>query len=205
MSAAVFTQAGVEEQIDVLSAQPLDIHGAARHEMAQPLDRLRRTDELARAASARILLAGLLVELARGGRTADRAGVRELVGHGVGRTFLEDHPDDLRDDVAGALDDDGVADADIDRPSPRIGSARRVDALDIVLVVERDVFDHGDAADADRGEPGDRRERAGAADLDVDTLHGGRRLLGRELVATAQRGSPVTKPQRRCNSSRSSL
>ena len=35
-------QPGIEEQVDVLGAEPLDIHRAARHEMAQRLDRLRR-------------------------------------------------------------------------------------------------------------------------------------------------------------------
>ena len=74
-------QSGIEEQVDVLGAEPLDIHRAARHEMAQRLHRLRRADQLARAAPAGILLAGLLVDLPRRRRTADRAGMREFVGH----------------------------------------------------------------------------------------------------------------------------
>ncbi len=66
------------------------------------------------------------------------------------------------------------------RPS-RNGLALAADALDVVLVVQRRVL-HDDAADADRLELADRRQRAGAADLDLDVLEHGRRLLGRELV-----------------------
>ena len=40
----------------------------------------------------------------------------------------------------------------------------------------------GDAADEHRLQPRDRRDRAGAADLDVDAQHLGRHFLGRELV-----------------------
>ena len=63
------------------------------------------------------------------------------------------HVDHLRDDVAGALDDDGVADADIAAVAQRLAVA--ADALDVVLVVQRDVL-HDDAADADRLELADR-------------------------------------------------
>ena len=143
------------------------------------LDRLRRADQLARAAPARILLAGLLVDLARRRRTANRAGMRELVGHGVGRALVHHHADDLRDDVPCPLDDHRVADADVVAFADRLAVA--VHALDVVLVVQRDVLDH-DAADRDRRQPRHRRQRAGAADLDVDLAHRGRRLLGREFV-----------------------
>ena len=60
------------------------------------------------------------------------------------------HAHDVRDDVAGALEQHRVADAD-------------VLALDLVHVVQRDVAD-GDAADRHRLELGDRRQHAGAAD-----------------------------------------
>ena len=63
-------------------------------------------------------------------------------------------PDDLRDHVAGALDDHEVADAD-------------VLAADVVLVVEGRARDR-DAADLDRLELGERIEDAGAPDADVD-------------------------------------
>ena len=75
--------------------------------------------------------------------------------------------------------DDRVADADVDAVADR--QAVAVDALDVVLVVQRDVVDH-DAADRDRRQPRHRRQRAGAADLDVDLLHRRHRLLGREFM-----------------------
>ena len=82
--------------------------------------------------------------------------------------LVEHDLDHLRDDVAGALDRHRVADP-------------HVEPLDLVLVVQRRVLHHH-AADRDRLELGDRRQRAGAADLDLDVAHDGRRLLGGELV-----------------------
>src|SRR5205085_10348171 len=63
-------------------------------------------------------------------------------------------PDDLRDHVAGALDDDDVALADLL-------------AVDVLLVVQRRPRD-GDTADLDRLEDGPRVERAGPADANGD-------------------------------------
>ena len=74
----------------------------------------------------------------------------------------------LRDDVAGALDQHPVADA-------------HAEPLDLVAIVQGRVGD-GDAADADRLQPRDRGQLAGAADLDVDRLEHRLGLLGRELV-----------------------
>ncbi len=59
----------------------------------------------------------------------------------------------------------GVADADVDAVADRL--AVGADALDVILVVQRGVLHHH-AADRHRLELGDRRQRAGAADLDVD-------------------------------------
>ena len=84
------------------------------------------------------------------------------------RPLVGDDADDLRNDVAGALHDDRVADA-------------HVLALDLVLVVQRRVGDD-DAADGHRLQPGDGRQRAGAPHLDVDAVEDGHRLLGGELV-----------------------
>ena len=158
----------VEEGLDLLLAQPLDVEGVARDEMLQALDPLRRADEAAGAAAHHVDLAGLLVDLAHGVAAAGRAAVGKLVGLGALRALLRHDADDLRDDVAGALHDHGVADA-------------HVLARDLVLVVQRGVGDD-DAADSHRLEPGDGRQRAGAADLDVDVVEHGHRLLGGELV-----------------------
>ena len=82
--------------------------------------------------------------------------------------ILDDRADDLRDDVAGPLHDDVVAGAD-------------VLAVDVVLVVQRGPL-HGDAADEDRLEHGERREDAGAAHVDLDGAQPRRGRGGGELV-----------------------
>ncbi len=71
-------------------------------------------------------------------QTGHRSGEDE--GNGVGRAAIQQDLDDVRDHVAGPLDDDGVALAD-------------VQALDLVGVVQRRAVD---------GHPGDahRREHA---------------------------------------------
>ena len=74
--------------------------------------------------------------------------------------------------------------AEIDGLALVVEAKRRAiaaEAADVILVVERGVLDH-DAADGDRLQARDRRERAGAADLDVDRQQLGGRLLGGELV-----------------------
>ena len=154
--------AEIVERLDLLLAEPLDVHRVARHEMAEPLDLLRRADQAAGAAAHDLAL------LAHRMAAADRADGREFERLRVRRPLLQHHRDDLRDDVARALHDHGVADAD-------------VLARDLVLVVQRGVGDHH-AAHGDGLELGDRRQRTGAADLDVDLAQHGRRLLGGEFV-----------------------
>ena len=65
--------------------------------------------------------------------------------------------------------------------------------------MERGVLDH-DAADGDRLEPRDRRQRTGTADLDVDGFENRGRLLGRKLVgnrpARAARAEAEARLQR---------
>ncbi len=117
---------------------------------------------------ARALLAGRGFLANHGGFQRARAFGREFVGLGVLRPLVGDDAHHLRDHVAGALDHDCVADPD-------------VLALDLVLIVQGDVL-HDHAADADRLELADRRERAGAADLDLDVAQHGGRLLGGEFM-----------------------
>ena len=95
------------------------------------------------------------------------------------RPLVHYHIDNLRDHVARALDDDGVADADVAPLAQHLALA--ANPLDVVLVVQRHVL-HDDAADTDGFELADRRQRAGAADLDFDVLEHGRGALGRKLV-----------------------
>ena len=95
------------------------------------------------------------------------------------RPLVDDNVDHLRNDVAGTLDDDGVADPDVAALAQLLAVA--ADSLDVILIVQRHVL-HDDAADPDRLELADRRERAGAADLDLDVLQHGHGALGRKFV-----------------------
>ena len=106
--------------------------------------------------------------------------VPKLVGFCTLRLLVQDDADDLRDHVAGALDDDcGVADSKVDAVTNRIAVV--ADALDVIFIMQRRVR-HDDAANGHRLEPRHRRQRAGAADLDIDALENRGRLLGGEFV-----------------------
>ncbi len=85
------------------------------------------------------------------------------------------------DDVAGAPDHDRVADA-------------HVLARDLVHVVQRCIA-HGHAADEHRPEPRDRRDRAGASDLELDRGDGRLDLVRRELVRERPPWRPRGKPE----------
>ena len=159
--------AALSEERQLLLAQPLDVEGAAGHEMAQVGELLERTGELPGAAAhhgLRTRSGGLL-----GQRRVQRARAvgRECEGLGARRPLFQDHADDLRDHVAGALQDHRVADPD-------------VLARDLVGVVQGGV-DHHHAAHRHRLQPRHRRDRPGAAHLDVDGLQDRAGLLGREL------------------------
>ena len=158
----------VVEQLDLLLAEPLDVEGVARDEMLEPLLGLRRADEAAGAAAHHVGAARLLVDLAHGVLPQAGQTSGHLVGLGALGPLVEHDAHHLRDDVAGAAHDHRVADAD-------------VLARDLVLVVQRGVGDDH-AADRHRLELGGGRQRAGAADLDLDVEQARRRLLRRELV-----------------------
>src|SRR5262249_8257429 len=144
--------------------------------------------ELAAAAGAGFLFAGGSLAANDVGVQRARALLRESELPGALRPLVEDDVDDLRNDVAGALDHDSVADPDVAALAQYLPLV--ADALDVVLVVQRDVLpDH--AADADRLELADRRERAGAADLDLDVAKHRHGALGREFV----RDAPARRPR----------
>src|SRR5258708_9640507 len=103
----------LEEKLDLLLAQSFDIEGAARTKKLQVFDLLVRTAKFACAAGAGALLAGrgllahdVSVQIAR-------ALLREMIGLGIPWTLVDDHIDNLRNNVAGALHDDAIADANI--------------------------------------------------------------------------------------------
>ena len=142
-------QSVVVESFDMLLAEPLDIEGVARHEVLQALDPLRRADQSAGAAPDGILLAGIRVDLACGVTAAGWADIGKDESLRALRPLFWNPSENLRDDIAGALHDHGIADADIL-------------ARNLVLVMQRCVLHH-DAADGDGIKLGDGGERAGAA------------------------------------------
>ena len=175
-------QAVVVEGLDVLLAETFDVEGVARDEMLEPLDPLRRADQPAGAAPDRILLAGVGIDLARGMAAAGGADGGKDESFRALRPLLLNHAENLRNDVAGALHDDRIADAD-------------VLARDLVLVMQGRVLHH-DAADGDGIELGDRGQRAGAAHLDVDVAQDRGRLLGGKFVSdgVARRARDEAEP-----------
>ncbi len=161
MSAGVAISPARVELAHRAFAQPLDVESGARGEVDQPLLDLRAAGEPAGAAPHR------LARIAHGGAAANRAMVGKDVGQGFRRSALRHRSQDLRNDVARALQHHGVANANIL-------------AGDFVLVVQRGPR-HKHAADIDRLQRRDRRQRAGTADLDQNVLQNRRRLLGGKL------------------------
>ena len=106
---------------------------------------------------------------------AARAGRRHHPRLAVRRPPAEHRPDDSRDDIAGLLDDDPVAFAD-------------VLAREVVGVVQRRHRDRR-AGQEHRFEHRERRDRAGAPDVDLD-LSQQRRLLFRRKL---ERDGPARK------------
>src|SRR5690606_36479013 len=118
--------------------------------------------------------------------------VRKFVWHRVCRTLFQHHVDNLRDDITGALDDDGVANADVTALADRL--AALAETLDIVLVVERRVGDHH-AADGDRLKARHRRKRARAAHLNIDATKNGECLFGWKFMRNCPAGAARTEAQ----------
>ena len=143
------------------------------------LDLLVGTGEFAGAAGASALLAGRGFLAHHIGVQRARTFFRKMKDPRVRGSLVEHDLEHLRDHVAGALHHDRVADADVDAAPDRLAVA--ADALDVILVVQRDIL-HDDAADADRLELADRCEGAGAPDLNLDVPEHGHGTLGGELV-----------------------
>src|SRR5512135_1314535 len=169
----------LEEQLDLLLAQPLDIKGATRAEQFQMLDLLERTGELAGTAGPRALLAGRGFLAHDVGVEITRAFLWKMIRLGVLRTLIYDHIDNLWNNIAGALNDDGIADANIAAFPKRLPVS--ANAFDVVLVVQRNVLDDH-ATNANWLELTDWRERTGTANLQLDVLEHGHRSFSREFM-----------------------
>ncbi len=176
----------IEEELDLLFAQPLDVERVARHEMPDALHGLCRADKPSRAAAHRLPF------LAHRMAVAGRAAVGKDVRLRVRRTLLGHDVEDLRDDVAGALDQHRVADADVPALADRL--AVIADAANIVFVVQRRVG-YDDTTHGHRLEPRHGRQCARTADLYLDRAQHGRRLLGRELVRGRPAWAARAKPE----------
>ena len=151
----------VHELLDHGFAEMLDVHRPARAVVHERFLEARGTGRV-RAPDHHLALR------ARGRRPADRAPIREDEWFRVGRPLLRDDADDVRDDVAGALDDHGVALA-------------HVEPLDLVDVVEGRAADRR-PCDLDRVELGRGRQGPRSAHVDPDPPDDGLRVPGRELV-----------------------
>ena len=136
-------ETAVHELLDELLAETLDVHGAARAEEPELLLQLGRAVE-ADAAVGDLALGTFDLG------PADRARGRHPEALLVARPALGHDLHDVRDHVAGALEEHRVPDAD-------------VLPLDLVHVVERRVA-HRDAADRHGLELRDGREHARASD-----------------------------------------
>ena len=150
----------LDQLIDERLAQPFDVHRRTRREVLEAAPQPRR--------AGRVLAPPhhfFLVAPQRASAHRTRRGHRPRLR--VIRTQAEHRRDHPRDDVARFLDDDRVARADIL-------------ARDVLGVVQRGHRDRG-ARKEDRLEDRIRRDRAGASDVDVDSLNLRMRLLCREL------------------------
>ena len=146
-----------------LVSQPLDIQGAPRADMSDPLGELGGAGPGVGAAQVDVAILGRRQLSAAGGavRRHDEVPLAAV-------TQVGDRPQDLRDDVAGLAHDDHVPDAHA--LAGHLGG-----------VVESGAG-HRRAGDEDRLHHAEGRDAAGASDLDGDVQQPGAYLLGRVLV-----------------------
>src|SRR5215467_7723537 len=157
------------------------------------LNFLIRTGELAGAPGTGTFLAGRRFLAHDVRMEITRAFLRKVIGLGVLRALVDDDVHDLRNDVARALNDNGIADADVAAVSQRLAVA--ADALDVVFIVQGDIL-HDHSTHADGIEFADGRKRSGAADLKFDIVENGHGAFGRKFVGDppARRARNETKP-----------
>ena len=186
MSAAVLISPSLKNSSICLSPSPSMSKALREAEMLEALDRLRGADEARRCSGARrrprrsFRRSRAAPPSRRPGRRAERRKASRRAA------ACRRRPEDLRNDVAGALHVDRVADAHV---LPR----------DLVLVVQRRVGDD-DAADGDRiaaSPPGSARRCARPGSRCPRTTVVAR--SAGNLWAIAQRGLRETKPSRSCN------
>src|SRR3984957_18439084 len=165
-----FYPSALKKQGDLFFAQALDVKRMSRYEMLQVLGALMRAGKLPGApGNGTFFSRGSLVphdvSLER-----TRAHCRKLIRRRLGtlRPAFENDAEHLRNDIAGALQCHRITNA-------------HVEGADVGFVMEAGIGDD-DTANSHRSQFRHGRERPSTTDLNVDSLHDGRRLLRRELV-----------------------
>ena len=160
----------LDQLIDQFFAEALDVHRPPAGKVTQRLFALCRADQAAAAARNRLVFPAdhgrpaFGAEIGQGERRVQGFAAEQIAG----RSPFHDHRHHFRDDIASAADDDGIADADVLAPR-------------LIGVVQRCVG-HRHPAHEHRLQSRYRRDRAGSADLYVDGLDSGQRLLRRIFV-----------------------
>ena len=187
--AEALQQLGLVKLVHKLLAQPVDVHLVAGNEPLQPFADLGGALRIGAVAAGLVLrldpvgvVEELLARLDDDGRVALGALLRRLDRMSALLTLLLLDADDLGDDLAGLLDDDGVAFV-------------QVEAGDLADVVHGGVL-HGGAGDEDGLHHGPRGDAAVLPDLPVHLLERGHGLLGGVLVGDAPAGGFARVAQR---------
>ena len=154
--------------------------------MLQPFHRLRRADQTAGAAAHGI------ARLADGIGSAARTGFGKGKRNGVLRAARQIDIGDFRNHIPGAIDLHPVTDPDV-APAPH-GIAARIAARDVIFVVQRGVGDD-DAPHCHRRQPCHRRQRPGAAHLNVDGFQPGPGQFGGKLMRNGPAGGGRAVPK----------
>ena len=163
-----------EQLIDKFFAEAVDVQGGPLGKVDYIALHLRGTSD--------VLAAGHYLSLGENHpRVAHGALLRHLRRFLPAGTLGSNHPDDLWDDVPGALHDDRVADA-------------RIETANLVLIVQRGAR-HGHPADTDGLEHGHRRKGAGPADLPDHVLEFRGALVCGEFVSQDVARTARTHPE----------
>ena len=137
----------LDELVDISKPEPLDIHRVAAHKVQDMVFHLR--------GAVRIRTFDIRsVFLALGRMSADRALRTDLIGNGTARSLFFDDCFYLWDDFAGFIDENGIAQADIQ-------------LINEVLIVQRGAF-HRRSTKTDRIEDRRRRNAPCAPDGKLD-------------------------------------
>ncbi len=164
----------MEEELDLFFAKPFNIERIARYEMTNALYRLSSASQTACAAIDRF--AFFTHRMA----ATDRAFMREMERHSICWALLQHHIDNLSNDIAGALHDHRIADANVVFLIADT-FALEANSLDVVFIMQRRIGDNH-TADGNRFKACNRCQRACTSNLNVYATQDRRRLFCREFM-----------------------